>query len=308
MLKYVYFKNQITEKENAKISIATHTLQYGTGVFEGIRGYYVNFNDGNQSVINLVKLKEHYKRLLNSAKILGFKPTWRIDELCEITIQLVKKNSPKTGIYIRPFIYQAGEVISPKLSGIELDLAIYIIELGDYLPTDRGLKGIVSSWRRSSDNSLPCRAKINGLYVNSSLAKSEAIMKGVDEAIFLNEDGTVSEVSAANIFIVRDKKLITPPLTANILEGITRDCIINIAKDNMIEVVERPIQRTELYIADEVLAVGTGVQVAWFSEIDGRKIGDGNQGEISKLLQKIYFDAVQGKIDKYKNWLTEVKI
>jgi len=302
-LPYVYFEGKIVPLGKAKVSVTNKTLQYGSGVFSGLRGYY----NKEEKTVNVFRIEDHYKRMLDSLKILNARLKLSSKQLADLTIELVKKNKPAANFYIRPFAYCPSEVIAPTLIGNEVfDVAIYMMTMDDYLPVDKGLSVCVSSWNRISDNALPPRGKFSGAYVNSMLARDDAIRAGFNEAVFLSADGHVVEGSAENIFIVRDNVLITPPATADILEGITRKSIIELAGENDIKVEERLIDRTELYIADEIFLTGTAVQVAWVAEVDKRKIGSGKIGPITKKLQKMFFDTVYGKTEKNKNWLTEV--
>jgi len=299
-LDFCYFEGKICKTKDANVNIQTHALQYGTGCFEGIRAYK------HKKKFFLLKCNEHYKRLAVSAKILGMKLPMSPEEATEITIDLIKKNKPDTGIYIRPILYKSSLELGPKFCDIDEDFAIYMISLGDYLDTKKGLNVMVSSWRRVSDNAIPSRAKVTGSYVNSALARTEAIKNGYDEAIFLNEDGKVAEGSAENIFIIRNKKLITTDSTSNILEGITRKSIIDIARNIELDFEMRTISRTELYAAEEIFFTGTGAQVAPVTFVDGRKIGDGKMGKITSKIQKIFFDACVGKIGAYEDWTLEI--
>lgn len=304
-LNWVFFNGKFTKFEQAKISIATNALQYGTGVFGGIRGYY----NKNKKIISIFKLKDHFRRFLSSLKILGVTINFSQNELEDITIELAKKNKPTTDVYFRPFAYASSLNISPDLSiNKNFDFALYMIPLGDYLPTNKGLKVKVSSFFRVTDNSIPPRAKISGAYINSSLAKKEAVDLGFDEAIFLTKEGYVCEGSAENLFIVREGKLITPPESDDILEGITRKVIITLAKDLGIKVEVRRINRTELYIAEEVFFCGTGVQIAWIKEVDGRVIGNGKRGKITQKIQEKYFQIVRGEDPKYFHWCSFVRV
>ncbi len=301
-MEYIYFEGKIVPEDEAKISIKTNSFHYGTAVFEGIRAYY----DEETNKMYGLFFKEHYQRLFQNMKVLNMKIDESIDELVDITKELIKKNNIKSDIYIRPIVYFSDLKISPKLIGYKAKIAIYTYPLGDYIDINQGVKAIVSSWRRLNDNMIPPRLKVAGAYVNSAFSKTEAILAGADEAIVLNEKGFVSEGSAENIFIVRNGKLITPPVSDDILEGITRWAVIQIAKDLGYEVEERHIARTELYVADEVFFCGTGAQVSPVIEIDHRKVGDGKPGKITKEIQKVYFKAVRGKIEKYKNWVIEI--
>jgi len=301
-MEYIYFEGKIVPEDEAKISVKTNSLHYGTAIFEGIRAYY---NEENKKMYGLF-FKEHYERLFINMKVLNMHIDEDIDELVEITKELIRRNRINQDIYIRPLVYFADLKISPKLIGYNARITIYTYPLGDYIDINKGIKAKVSSWRRLNDNMLPPRLKVAGAYVNSAFAKTEAILNGADEAIVLNQNGYVSEGSAENIFIVRNKKLITPPVSDDILEGITRNAVITIAKDLGYEVEERHIARTELYVADEVFFCGTGAQISPVVEIDHVKVGNGEPGEITKEIQAVYFDAVRGKIDKYKHWIIEI--
>lgn len=284
------------------VNIMTHALQYGTMVFGGIRGYY---NKEKDNVI-LFRPIDHFKRLLNSAKIMQMNCKYSIEELIEILKELVKRNQYRSNIYFRPFIYKSALRLSPSLHDVEDSLSVYTLLLDDYLDTTRGLRVAVSTWRRIDDNIIPTRAKVSGGYANSALAKSEVLQNGFDEAIFLDQKGNVSEGSAENIFIVRDGIVYTPPNHSSILEGITRKSIIEIAKREKIPLEIREIARSELYVADEVFFTGTGAQVAWISEIDRRVIGNGTIGPITKFLKEKYQKIVHGEDKEYEEWLIYV--
>lgn len=299
---YAFFQGKIIPVEEAKISIMTNALQYGTGLFGGIRGYL----DEDGKGVNIFRLSDHYTRFLQSLRIINKTIKYSHQELVSITLELIRKNQPKTDCYLRPIAYAANLGISPDLSTADFDFAIYTIPLGEYLSLDKGLKLMVSSWVRISDNMIPARAKITGSYVNSSLAKAEAARNGYDDALMLTASGHVAEGSAANLFIVRNGILITSEQTADVLEGITRRSIIKLAGDLRIPVEERAIDRTEIYVADEAFLSGTGVQVAWIKEVDGRVIGDGRLGRLSGRLKQKFFDIVRGREKKYKSWLTMI--
>lgn len=301
---YAFFQGKVTKIEDAKVSIRTNALQYGTGVFGGIRGYFNN----ETGSISVFRIEDHYKRLLSSVSILGCKLPYNYNKLCEITLALVEKNKPKTDVYFRPFAYVGHTELGPNLANTTLDFALYMIPLGEYLPVDKGLSVVVSSWRRISESQIPPRGKISGGYVNSALARKEASENGYDEAIMLNIKGGVCEGTAENIFIVRDGVLITPSNTDDILEGITRRSIIQLAKDLNIPVEVRSIARSELYVCDEAFFSGTGVQVAWIASIDKRQVGNGKKGKIAAILQDKFFKIVRGDDPKYKDWLTKVNV
>ena len=304
LMPYAFHNGNIVPHEEAKVSIATHALQYGTGAFAGIRGYL----DHSGSGINIFRLPDHVRRLLQSGQMLRADLPWSPDEVQQILIDLVQKNAPDRNVYIRPLIYKAGIVLSPALTDIRDDLAIYMIPLDDYVDMSAPLKLMVSSWQRIEDNIIPSRGKFSGGYINSALAKDQATEAGCHDAIMLNQDGKVSEGSGANLFIVRNGTLITSPVTADILEGITRRSLVEFARDEGIPIEERAIDRSELYIADEVFLCGTGVQIAAAGTIDGRQIADGQRGPITEKLQEIYFNTVRGHDNAYSHYVTHVPI
>ena len=304
LMTYAFFEGKIVPHEDAKVSIATHALQYGTGAFGGIRGYL----DKSGTAINIFRLPDHVGRLLQSGLMLRATLPYSSEEVQQTIVDLVKKNAPDRNVYIRPLVYKAGIVLSPKLTGIRDDLAIYMIPLDDYVDLSSPLKLMVSSWQRVEDNIIPSRGKITGAYINSSFAKDQATEGGYDDAIMLNRDGKVSEGSGANLFVVRNGALITSPVTADILEGITRRSLVEFARDAGIPVEERAIDRSELYVADEVFLCGTGVQIAGVGSIDGRQIADGQRGPITEKLQEIYFNTVRGEESMYKHYVTSIPI
>lgn len=299
---YAFFQGKQVKIEEAKVSVQTNALQYGTAIFGGIRGYY----NADENVVYIFRLDDHYKRFITSSKILGTPLPYNLEELKQITIDLVKKNKPTTDAYLRPYGYVGNLELGPNLANTTLDFTLYMIPLGEYLPVSKGLNMGVSSWVRISDNAIPSRAKVSGGYINSALARKEATDNGYDEAVMLNKDGHVSEGSAENFFMVRDGVIITPSVSEGILEGITRRSVIQIAKDMGIPVETRSIERTELYAADEIFLSGTGCQVAWVHSIDKRTITD-SIGPITKQIQDTFFAIVRGKDAKYKNWLTKVQ-
>jgi branched-chain amino acid aminotransferase len=303
MLEYAFFEGRIVPFADAKISIGTHAVQYGTGVFAGIRAYIAD--DGE--TINIFRLPDHAARLLNSAKLLRCKLPYDRDSLAATIVSVVERNAPTTDAYIRPFIYKSAVQLTPRLLNSGDELAIYMLSLGDYMDTTEGVKAIVSSWRRVPDDSIPSRGKISGSYVNSAFAKDEAEQFGADDAILLNSAGKVAEGSACNLFIVRNGTLVTPPITSDILEGITRRSFLQIAADEGIPCETREIDRSELYLADEAFFCGTGVQVAPISTIDGRPIGEGVPGPITDHLSKIFFDIVRGRSNRYSEWVTPIQ-
>lgn len=299
----VFLNGRFVEEEDAKISVKTHAFLYGTSVFEGVRAYWVQ----EENQLYVFRMKEHYERILNSCKIMHMAPEYDVDELCEITIQLLKKNAPKEDTYIRPTIFKKAECIGPKLIDNPDGVLIFTVPLGDYIDTQKGLKVCVSNWRRTDDNAIPPRAKISGCYANTALIVSDARLAGFDDAIVLKSDGHVAEGSAMNLYLVEGNKLITTKSTDDILVGITRNTIKEIAQNYLdLEVEEREIDRTELYLADEAFYCGTGAQVSPIGSIDNRPVGSGEMGEVTKNIQQLYFDIVRGKIPEYKHWCTPV--
>ncbi len=298
-----YFEGGYVPIADAKLSILTHAFNYGTGIFEGIRGYY----NADEDDILLFRLEEHIDRLMRNCNVMCMDIPESAAQLAEICIELVKQSGFREDVYIRPIIYKSEHTLGPKLNGIETKFCCWTMALGDYVDVNAGLDVAVSSWRRLADNAIPSRVKATGSYINSALARSESCQNGFDEAIMLREDGTVAEGSAMNLFMVLDGKLITPPPTADILVGITRNTVMQIARDDLgIEVIERSISRTELYVCDELFFTGTGAQVAPVRSVDRRLVGGGTPGVITKQLQTLYFEIVQGKTPKYRDWCTSV--
>jgi branched-chain amino acid aminotransferase len=297
----VYSNGGFCRYDEAKVGLLTHGLQYGTGCFEGIRGYW----NAQERDLYLVLLREHYDRLRISAKILLMELPHTTDELIDITVDLCTRNRFETDVYLRPCIFKSAEDIGVRLHNVPASFAIIPVVFTSYLDTSKGMNVCISSWRRADDTMAPPRGKITGLYVNSALAKSEAVGNGYDEAILLSHDGHVSEGSAENVFIVRNGKLYTPDPSQNVLEGCTRRAIMEIAKDEFgIEVIERSIDRGELYAAEEAFLTGTAAGIAYVSSIDRRMVGDGKLGPISKKLSEFYQRAVRNGEPEYRSWLT----
>lgn len=302
--------NKILLKD-AKVGVMTHALHYGTAAFEGIRG---NWNsDKNEMVI--FRLQEHYERLLRGANILRMNLPYSAEDLSEITVDLVKSNGYKEDVYIRPLAYKSHELVANlKLHELDDDITIIVIPFGAYIDNDKPINCQTSSWRRPEDTMMPTGVKLSGLYTTSILAKTEAVSANFDEAILLNFDGTVSEGSGENLFMIKNNEIITPTETDNCLLGITRDSIIEIAQKELgLKVNERKIHRSELYLADEVFLTGTAAHVTSVGTLDNRKIGNGNIGSITKNLQELYFSIVIGndsikKKSDYTKWLTSFNV
>ena len=300
---WAFFRGEFVPLRDANINVMTHGFNYGTAVFEGIRAYW----NAEEEQLFALELVAHYERIHASAGLLMMEVRQSPEELAEITVELLRRNGLREDVYLRPIVYKSSETIGVRLHNLDADITIFGVPFGQYIDTDGGIRAQVSSWRRTDDNAIPARGKITGAYVNGALAKSEAQLNGFDEAIVLTADGHVSEGSAENLFIVKEGVLLTPPVTDNILEGITRRRLMAIARDDLgIEVRERSLDRTELYTADEVFLCGTGAQISPVIEIDRRRIGTGRPGTVTKDLSRIYFDAVRGKVPAYRDWLTPV--
>ena len=298
---YAYFKKEIVPLSEAKIGIMTHAFNYGTGVFEGIRG---NWNE-DEDQIYVFRIKEHFDRLRKSCKIMQIDFQYETEELISLVTKLVEMSDYHEDVYLRPLAYKSGEVLGVRLHDLEDDFLSSIAPFGPYLDIEKGARCQTSSWRRVADTGIPARAKITGIYANSALAKTEAQLNGFDEAIMLDERGHISEGSGENIFVVIDGRIITPPPSSDILVGITRDTVMTLARDELgLEVVERDIDRTEVYTADECFMTGTAAHVTPVVELDRRAIGNGKMGAVTADLVKLYFEIITGKNAKYADWCT----
>lgn len=320
--EYAYFNQQIRPLSECNISIKTHAFMYGTSIFEGIRGYYLE----ETNEVAIFRMREHYERMLANSKLFYLTPEHSLDDLIKITIDLVKKNQATTDIYIRPTLFKTGTNITPSLVNTDTDFCLFTHPLGNYLDINKGLNVCVSNWRRVDDNAIPPRTKAAACYMNTALMVTDARYNGFDDAISINPDGSISEGSAMNLFLIKDNTLITPGKTDNILEGITRDTIIQLAKHELgIHTVERTVDRTELYLCDEAFFCGTGAQVAGIASIDGRPVGNikqndgqnsalGQVGPITKQLQTLYFETVRAQrspnraIQDGDRWITRVPL
>jgi branched-chain amino acid aminotransferase len=296
---FAYFEGDVVPIEDASVSIATHSFNYGTAVFEGIRAYMQE--DGTTA---LLFGREHYQRLLRNARLVRASVPETAEALVEITLDLIRRNAHGGDVYVRPLIYKSAPNIRVQLTGLDDRVAIFTMPLGDYLPTG-GIRVTVSGWQRVSDNAIPARGKITGSYVNAAFAAEDAHAAGYDDAILLTGDGHVAEASAANLFVVFGNEIATPPLADDVLGGITRGAILKLAADAGYDVIERRIDRSELYLADEVFLTGTGVQVAPIASIDDRPIGS-DGFPVSLDIQRRYFAAVRGTDPRYASWLTPI--
>jgi branched-chain amino acid aminotransferase len=300
---YAYFQKQIIPLAEAKIGIMTHAFNYGTGVFEGIRG---NWNEENQTIY-LFKVQEHIKRLRMSAKICRINISETDEEIEALVTQVVEKSGIREDQYVRPLAYKSSEAIGVRVHDLDDDLLIFAAPFGPYLDIDAGARVQTSTWRRVDDMSIPARAKTTAGYLNSALAKTEAMQNGFDEAILLNQDGHVAEGSGENIAIIRNGRIITPARSDNVLEGLTMSTVLGLAQSELgVEVESRTIDRSELYVADEVFMTGTAAHVTPILEVDRRPVANGDVGPLSKQLQTLYFDIIYGRNAKYVYWCTAV--
>ena len=300
---WAFFRGEFVPLRDANINVMTHGFNYGTAVFEGIRAYW----NADEEQLFALELLAHYRRIKASARLLMMEVRQSPEELAELTVELLRRDGLREDVYVRPIIYKSSETIGVRLHNLDADITIFGVPFGQYIDTEGGIRAQVSSWRRTDDNAIPARGKITGAYVNGALAKSEAQLNGFDEAIVLTADGHVSEGSAENLFLAKNGQLITPAVTDNILEGITRRRLLEIARDDLdIPIIERSIDRTELYTADEVFLCGTGAQISPVIEIDRRAIGTGRPGPITRDLSRTYFEAVRGRLPAYRDWLTPV--
>jgi branched-chain amino acid aminotransferase len=298
-----YFEGDYVALRDAKVSIMTHAFMYGTATFEGIRGYW----NADQQQLYVLFVREHAERIRNSAKMLLMEDLPSADELVGIILETVRRNHYREDVYIRPSFYKSTKAIGVRLHHLDHELYVITSPFGNYIDIDKGVRVMSSSWRRNADEALPARGKIVGGYVNMAFQKSEAELNGFDEALVMTPDGHASEGSAANLFVVRDGVLLTPPVSDDILEGVTRKAVLTLAKDLGIPTEVRSIDRSELYVCDEIFLVGTGVQVSPVIEIDHRAVGTGEIGPISRQISERYFAAVRGNLPEYRGWLTAVE-
>ena len=299
MPPYAYFHKQFLPLSEAKIGVLTHALHYGTACIEGIRGNW----DRERNRFCLFRIHDHYERMVGGCRILNITLPYTVDKLCRLTGELVRKSGYQEDVYIRPLAYKSSEALGVRLHNLEDDFLIIVTTLPPYLDAENGVRSCVSSWRRVDDTMIPPRGKICGIYVNSALAKTEACENGFDEAILLTQDGHVSEGSGENIFLVFGGTLITPPSSDNILMGITRDTVIKLAKNELgIDTIERQVDRSELYVAEECFFTGTAANVAPILEIDHRPIGSGKVGKVTAKLQKLFGEVMVGRNAKYPEW------
>jgi branched-chain amino acid aminotransferase len=298
-----YFQGKIVPYSQAKVGVATHALNYGTAVFGGIRGYW----NEKQKRLFLFRPFDHYRRFLNSCRMMAMNFDATPESLTELTLKLLRVDGYQQDIYIRPLAFKADEIIGVRLHDLRDELTIFALPFGLYMKNDTDAHVTISSWRRIDDNVIPARGKISGAYVNSALAKTDAARAGFDEALVLTQDGHLAEGSAMNILMLRDGALVTPPVTDNILEGITRRTVLELARREFdLPVVERPIDRSEVYVCDELFLVGTAAQVTIVTQVDHRPIGRGVMGPVGEALRALFVQVVRGENPKYSAWNTPV--
>jgi branched-chain amino acid aminotransferase len=297
-----YFEGDYVPLRDAKVSVMTHSFMYGTAVFEGIRAYW----NEDQGVLYGLKLREHMERIRRNAGMLLMTDLPPIDELVRVVVETIRRNDFRQDAYIRPCFYKSGLSVGVRLHGLPHELVVLAVPFGNYIDVDKGVRIMTSTWRRNADDALPARGKIVGGYVNMAFQKSEAELNGFDEALVLTPDGHASEASAANMFVVRDGVLLTPPVSDDILEGVTRRAVLELAEVLGIPVEIRSIDRSEIYVADEMFLCGTGVQLSPVVELDHRPIAGGAVGPITKQLGEAYFAAVRGKDSRFAHWLTPI--
>ena len=301
--KHAYFKGKIVPYSEAKVGVLTHALNYGTAAFAGIRAYW---NEQDKQLY-IFRAADHYRRFLNSAKLLCMQLDQTPESLTQLTVDLLRVDDYHQDIYIRPLAYKADEIIGVKLHGLHEELSICAIPFDKYLDDDTNAHVTISSWRRVDDNIIPARGKIAGAYANSAFIKTDAVRAGFDEALVLTQEGHISEGSAMNFFMLRDGLLITPPVTENILEGISRRSVIELAQEELkLTVVERPVDRTEVYLCEELFLTGTAAQITAVTRVDYRTVGNGKMGPITAQLYQLYQDILRGRVTKYLHWLTPV--
>jgi branched-chain amino acid aminotransferase len=303
--KYAYFKGKVVPYSEAKVGVLTHGLNYGTAVFGGMRGYW----NADEEQLFVFRSPEHYRRLLQSAHIMFMELDHTPESLTRATLELLRAEGYRCDVYLRPLIFKSDELIGVKLHDLHDELSIVAVAFERYVANDTNAHVTVSSWRRVDDNMIPARGKVSGAYANSALIKTDAVQAGFDEALVLTQDGHVSEGSAMNVFMVRNGVLITPPITENILEGITRRTAIELAREELgIPVLERPIDRTEVYLCEELFMTGTAAQITAVTRVDHRVVGTGEMGPVAAQLRQLYADAVRGRFPKYRHWLTPVYV
>jgi len=297
--KHAFFEGKIVPLSEANISIATHGFLYGTSVFGGVRGYW---NEEKKRLF-VFRPYDHFRRLLHSAKMMAMNTQYDEESLIQVTLDVLRADNWQRDVYMRPTFYKADLGIGVKLHDLKDEFCMFVIAYEPYVKNDTNAHATVSSWRRIDDNVIPARGKVAGAYANSALIKTDANRAGFDEALVLDHNGHISEGSAMNIFMLRDGVLVTPPITDNILEGITRRSVIELARNELgLEVVERSIDRTEVFISEEMFMTGTAAQITAVTKVDHRPIGSGAMGPVTTKLRMLYEDVLRGKVKKYEHW------
>jgi len=301
--KHAFFEGKIVPLSDAKISIATHAFLYGTAVFGGMRSYW---NEEKKKLF-IFRPYDHFRRLLHSARMMAMETQYDEESLIQVSLDLLRADNWKQDVYMRPSFYKADLGIGVKLHDLKDEFCMFVLAFDKYVKNDTNAHVTVSSWRRIDDNVIPARGKVSGAYANSALIKTDANRSGFDEALVLDNNGHISEGSAMNIFMVRDGILVTPPITDNILEGITRKSVIELARKELgMDVVERSIDRTEVFIAEEMFMTGTAAQISVITKVDHRAVGAGVMGPVATKLRALFEDVVRGKNKKYEHWSVEV--
>ncbi|MBI3745507.1 MAG: branched-chain amino acid transaminase [Chloroflexi bacterium] len=299
-----YFEGAYVPQRDARVPIMTHAFMYGTAVFEGIRAYW----NADAGELYGLFLREHMERIRQNAGMLLMENLPTADELVKIAVEVASRNGLREDLYIRPCFYKSSRSVGVRLHHLDHEFVIFAVPFGNYVDVDKGIRLMTSSWRRNADEALPARGKIVGGYVNMAFQKSEAELNGFDEALVLTPDGHASEASAANMFVVRDGVLLTPPVNDDILEGVTRKAIFELAASLGLTVEVRSIDRSEIYVAEEMFLCGTGVQISPVVELDHRPVGSGAVGPITRRIRDAYFDAVRGRTPAFAHWVTPIPI
>jgi len=301
--RFAYFRGRTVPYEDARLGLLTHTLNYGTGAFAGLRGYW----NEDEKQLFVFRPRDHVKRLLDSARLLRMNLPDSAEDLVRAIASLLAAEELRTNCYVRGLVFYGDEAIGVRLHGLTPEVAFVAVPFGLYIEKAEGAHLMTSAWRRVDDNTIPPRGKIIGSYVNSALIKSDAELAGFDEALVLNSQGQVSEGSGENVFVARGGRVVTPPVTSSILEGITRRTVMALLGDELgVAVDERPIDRTELYLADELFLTGTAAQITAATAIDHRPIGNGQMGPITTALRRLFLDVVSGRVAKYRDWCLPV--
>jgi branched-chain amino acid aminotransferase len=300
-MDFCFFKNQIIPNNQANINIASHSLQYGSTCFAGIRGYV------REGEVRIFRLKDHYERLMNASSMMRFGFYLPYDEFEKIIEDLIKKNRPQSDFYIRPFLFSENQVIGVSYINLSFHLAIYMVALSSFYPKETGLKLMVSNWKKISDAAMPTKAKAGGCYVNSSLATTDARMAGFDEALLMDQNENIVEASVANIFIVYRGEVFTPPIASDVLEGITWRTVGELLHEQQFKIRYEPISRSMVYNCEELFLTGTATQVVFAESVDGRLIGMGKEGKITTLVKGLFEDVINLKHPRSMSYIKILK-